>query len=325
MVLTHATTDMTFNISLSSKVTQATLLLTIIGVPSAAIAVAGLWISGMSASSRQNQPPMPDSTPTITSVSPITAFNRQTIIITGSGFGNTPPQLQPVGDGSVDTYACSVSTPSIAVRDNSGGTHNWAAGRETCSNFDAIGIYLRSWSDTKIVLGGLGTALSTNGQGSWNIAVGDSVAIALFGPNNATEVDYALTVSTITETFHTLPAVGAIVFNYTTYTNGQSGSFAYNNYTAIAIVPSGYAFTGWSTGGSISVTLASGNPTTAAVTGSGSLTANFKSSTPTPITPEQILLPVAVTVVAGYSFRLRRRGPTKRPSLRTSNLRSGRY
>ena len=38
----------------------------------------------------------------INSVTPIAAVNSQYIIITGSGFGDTPPQIRPIGDGSVE-------------------------------------------------------------------------------------------------------------------------------------------------------------------------------------------------------------------------------
>jgi hypothetical protein len=133
-------------------------------------------------------------------VSPITTNTQATIVITGSGFGDTPPQTTPVGDGSVDTIACGVNTPSIAIRDNGGGADSWSAGRETCTNFDAIGIYLSSWTDSQIVINGFGTALGTDGQKTWNIAVGDPIQVALFGPNNASEVDFALTVTSPTGT-----------------------------------------------------------------------------------------------------------------------------
>ena len=80
----------------------------------------------------------------INSVSPIFATKQQTIYISGSGFGNTPPQTVPVGDGSVNTYACNVNTPSLAIWDNGGGSHDWSAGRQTCSNVDTVGVFCKA-------------------------------------------------------------------------------------------------------------------------------------------------------------------------------------
>jgi PKD repeat protein len=132
--------------------------------------------------------------PSISSVSQIVAANSQTIYIYGSGFGNTPPQTVAVGDGSVDTYACNVTAPSLAVWDNSGGSHNWSAGRESCTNFDSIGIMIASWSDSEIVLRGFGSTLST-GIGTWTISPGDSLTINVWGPNNDGRAQFNIVVS----------------------------------------------------------------------------------------------------------------------------------
>ncbi len=103
--------------------------------------------------------------PIIHSVTPIAAVNREYIVITGSGFGNAPPQINPIGDGSVATLACSTATPSLAIRNNRAG-NGWAAGRVTCTNFDSLGIIPNQdpsppfwWSDNEIVLWGFGSAL----------------------------------------------------------------------------------------------------------------------------------------------------------------------
>ena len=142
--------------------------------------------------------PQASTAPTITSVSTIAAIDAQTITITGSGFGNTAPQTAPVpsGDGSVDTNACNVNTPSLAIIDSGPGSDSWSAGRETCSNTDAIGIYIQSWSDTQIVLNGFGTSLGTNGASTWNIAAGDPIVVSVWGPNENGPAQYSTTVGT---------------------------------------------------------------------------------------------------------------------------------
>jgi len=136
-------------------------------------------------------PPPPKSAsapPTINSVTPVAAVNSKYIVITGSGFGNAPPKIDPIGDGSVNTSACSTTTPSLAIRNNRAGA-GWSAGRATCTNFDAIGIIQNQnpsppywWSDTVIVLWGFGPAL---GQPPYNIAPGDPLSIVVFGANNS--------------------------------------------------------------------------------------------------------------------------------------------
>ena len=116
-------------------------------------------------------------TPSISSVSPITAAQSQTITILGSDFGNVAPQTMSLGDGSVDTIDGN-TTPSIQIRDNSL-IDGWTAGYENGYSINGIGIVLVSWSDNKVVLGGFGTALSTTGQGRWNIMPGDPIQIML--------------------------------------------------------------------------------------------------------------------------------------------------
>jgi hypothetical protein len=118
----------------------------------------------------------PPTAPVISSVSRVMATRLQTITISGSGFGNVWPQTFSLGDGSVDIAYGSI--PSFAVIDSgkaektgdtSDGGENWMAGGYTC----AVGLILQSWTDTRIVLGGFGTALGTNGQGIWYIDPGD--------------------------------------------------------------------------------------------------------------------------------------------------------
>jgi len=121
--------------------------------------------------------------PVIDSVSPIYAARLQTITITGSGFGDTQPQLLDLGDGSVDTVGGD-TTPAIRIYDQCG-LNSWQAGVQDnpTSGADCIGIILVSWSDTEIVLGGFGTALNTDGEGQWNLLPGDPLLISVLTAN----------------------------------------------------------------------------------------------------------------------------------------------
>jgi|SRR5579864_612675 len=139
----------------------------------------------------------------IQSVTPIQAIDSQAIVITGAGFGATFPGTQPIGDGSVDTLGCDTTLPSMAIRDGGSGSDSWAAGRENCTNFDEIGLQIQSWSDTKIVLSGFGSALGTPGKpGTWNIAPGDPLVVVVFGPNNSGQATYNLAASPSASTAH---------------------------------------------------------------------------------------------------------------------------
>ncbi len=130
--------------------------------------------------------------PIINSVSPISATRSQTISIRGSGFGETQPQLMQLGDGSVDTVGGG-ATPVIRIYDQCG-LRSWQAGVQDNPNSgaDSIGIILVSWSDNEIVLGGFGTAVSTDGQSQWDISPGDSLLIAVGTANG--HAAYATTV-----------------------------------------------------------------------------------------------------------------------------------
>jgi hypothetical protein len=117
----------------------------------------------------------PNSAPVIDSVSPISTDQLQTIVIVGSGFGNTPPQTSSHGDGSVNTIDGG-DTPSMQIR-NDAKEGGWTAGFQDSTDRNGIGIFLESWSDTEIVLGGFGGAFSTSGQGMWNLESGDQIRI----------------------------------------------------------------------------------------------------------------------------------------------------
>ncbi|HMK95064.1 MAG TPA: hypothetical protein VK536_06635 [Candidatus Limnocylindrales bacterium] len=125
----------------------------------------------VSSQSSQNPVSSSQALPEISSVSPIADVRLQTIIIRGSGFGDVLPQTQSLGDGSVD-FVDGGPTPALQIRDNCL-INGWNAGLQP----NGIGIILVSWSDTKIVLGGFGSELSTNGEGRWNMMPGDPIQI----------------------------------------------------------------------------------------------------------------------------------------------------
>ena len=122
----------------------------------------------------------PLDSPVIDSVSPIAAALMQSIVIRGSGFGDTQPQLLSLGDGSVDTV-WGGSTPSMVVYDERNELSAGAAG--AWSGFtngppDLIGVVLVSWTNSRIVLGGFGSGLGS--QFSWNqVLQGDVLQIQI--------------------------------------------------------------------------------------------------------------------------------------------------
>ena len=103
-----------------------------------------------------------------------------------------------------------------------------------------------------------------------------------------------------TVTFQTNPTTGgSISFNGTTYTNSQNGNYTYETVTISAQPPAGYMFNSWSSTGGISVASPGTSPTTATISGPGSLTANFTNISSSPLYPEGTLLAgliIAVTV-----------------------------
>jgi hypothetical protein len=115
--------------------------------------------------------------PVIDSVSPISAIRLQPIIIRGSGFGDVQPRLMNLSDGSVATLVDG-DAPVLRIYDIDG-WNSWEAGCEDSQWVPKglIGVYLVSWSDKEIVLGGFGDSLSVNGEGQWNIKVGDPLIV----------------------------------------------------------------------------------------------------------------------------------------------------
>jgi hypothetical protein len=118
-----------------------------------------------------------DASPFINSVNPISATQRQTIVIRGSGFGKVQPEVESLDDGSVVTLVGG-STPVIRIYDVDG-WDSWEAGCEDSQWVPGglIGVYLTSWSDTEITLGGFGTDLNVNGQAPRNIKAGDPLIV----------------------------------------------------------------------------------------------------------------------------------------------------
>ncbi len=167
-----------------------------------------------------------DPAPTIKSVSPITTQIRATFIVTGSGFGDNPPKtirFRNSSDTSIDTRSCGTTSPSIAISDHGGGEDDWEAGHATCTNNDTIGIFLQSWSDSQIIINGFGTALGINHLANFNIAIGDPITIAIFGPNNLAEVDFHTNV-----TFPSLPYQTLAFDNFTHDSNLNRGLWGIN-------------------------------------------------------------------------------------------------
>jgi hypothetical protein len=182
-------------------------------------------------SQSETTPISTEAPPVISSVSPISATRLQKIVISGSGFGNTQPQLLSLGDGSVDTVGGG-TTPAIRIYDQNG-SGSWQAGVQDNPNSgaDSIGVILVSWSDTEIVLGGFGTALNTDGQGQWNLLPGDPLLISVV-TDNGQAVYTTTVVSGEPEPFPTpTPTLTVSCKSSTSFSNFRveiSGSLIYN-------------------------------------------------------------------------------------------------
>jgi hypothetical protein len=105
--------------------------------------------------------PLPCSAqPTITSVSPITTQQYQTIVIKGSGFGKQAPYTG-------DSYYISLEDQTA----NPG----WQAGYSGYD--DTVTLIVNSWTNTKITLGGFSGQW---GEYDYTLAVGDSVQVQVW-------------------------------------------------------------------------------------------------------------------------------------------------
>jgi hypothetical protein len=129
--------------------------------------------------------------PHISSVTPISTSAVQKIVIKGTGFGNAQPQTMSLGDGSVDTVGGG-STPVIQVHDD--GWYGWEAGTQDgpTTGWDLIGVILDSWSNTEIVLGGFGSALSTMSS-QYQLLAGDPMRIVVMTSGGVAQYDTTVT------------------------------------------------------------------------------------------------------------------------------------
>jgi hypothetical protein len=103
--------------------------------------------------------------PTIKSVSLITAEQYQTITIKGSGFGTHAPYT---GDSDF-----------ISFFDLKTGEPGWQAGYSGYN--DTITLIVNSWTNSKIVLGGFSGAWGEAGY-DYTLGVGDSVEVQVWNP-----------------------------------------------------------------------------------------------------------------------------------------------
>jgi hypothetical protein len=127
----------------------------------------------------------------------------------------------PLGDGSVDTVRCDTTKPSLAISDSGSWKDTWAAGHETCNKLDPIGVYLVSWTDTRIVPSGFGSALGTTRSGAYRIAAGDPITIDVTGPNGAGDGVYDTTAALAMPVFSTAAAQnGAVILAISSSTSG---------------------------------------------------------------------------------------------------------
>ncbi|MGA7686071.1 MAG: Ig-like domain-containing protein [Terriglobales bacterium] len=106
--------------------------------------------------------------PTIKSVSLITAQQYQTITIKGSGFGTHAPYTG-------DSYF-------ISFFDLKTGEPSWQAGYSGYN--DTITLIVNSWTNTKIVLGGFSGAWDQAGY-DYTLGVGDSVEVQVWNPQTS--------------------------------------------------------------------------------------------------------------------------------------------
>ncbi len=112
--------------------------------------------------------------------------------------------------------------------------------------------------------------------------------------------------STITFNITPLPG-GSIIFNGTSYNDGMGGNYANGTVPISAHSSVGYVFGGWSVTGGISVANSSANSTMATITGPGSLTANFTSSSPSQLYVGGTLLGGLLTAVSLILVRRRQK------------------
>jgi hypothetical protein len=169
--------------------------------------------------------------PVITSVSQITVSLKQTIHIYGSGFGDVQPKTESLGDGSINTVGGG-NTPIIQVHDDS--WKGWQAGvRDSPQSAGcAIGIILEKWSDTEIVLGGFGSALSLDGNGVWSLNAGDPIRVVIWTSGGIATYSTAVAgLDTSPKTLLPTPTLAVYCKSSTTLSNFRveiTGNLTYN-------------------------------------------------------------------------------------------------
>ncbi len=122
---------------------------------------------------------------------------------------------------------------------------------------------------------------NNTGFGSWgtqgNISVtSNQLTVSASGTLTAKFTHYNLP----TVSFSTSPtSCGSITLGGTTFTNGQSSTFALGNALLVASACPNFAFRGWSTAGGVSIINPSAASTSVNVSGSGTVYANFVGTT----------------------------------------------
>lgn len=219
----------------------------------------------------------------------VTDPNAQSTTATVSGNGWLEAVWYPVGRypvllaTSTADGQTNVGSISVSGTDYNPGTVVWmgSSGSSVTGNPPPNYVFDR-WETSGYV-----TVADPNAQSTTAFATGSGTLKAWFKPSAPTT--YAIN-------FYTNPSnVGSITFSGTTYTNGQSGSYPAGSYGVTANIPSGYAFSSWSTSGGTSVTSSTSSSTTATVSGSGSITANFQAVPAQPLPAPTGLTATAVS------------------------------
>ncbi len=141
--------------------------------------------------------------PKITSISRISPFQYQTIVITGGGFGTQQPYT---GDSHHIWFADT--------------TKGWGAGY----NIDAVTLIVNSWEDSQIVLGGFSGSWGSN---NWTLDIGDKVNVDVWNPQSGdgpairySKVTLAATTSTLTSSPNPSANGQAVTFTAVVDSNG---------------------------------------------------------------------------------------------------------
>lgn len=120
--------------------------------------------------------------PEIQSFGPIRAQSNQSVSIVGSGFGSSPILVKTGTLGDFSDTEFNASSPALNIIDlTNHGPHSWSAG----FGMAGVGIGITTWRPSAINLSGfsLSLGLDFNASGTFNISVGDSIEIVVYGPN----------------------------------------------------------------------------------------------------------------------------------------------